>query len=180
MSTLATPFLQLLRQVLMISHQQQRIAQIQLHINQTSSTVSQNPDISQNTSHLTSLPSPPLPPESLNMPLLATGTGKPRVILGLMTFGPDLDAGARINSLPEYNKFLDHLTGAGYFEVDTARSYGGQYPISSPVGFHVVPYAEPRIRCIQACISRSDIHRDYPGTSAPETHSLVTLKICKY
>ena len=58
------------------------------------------------------------------MPLIAS-TGKPRVILGLMTFGPDANAGARITSPDEYNKFLDHLQGAGYNEVDTARVYVG-------------------------------------------------------
>jgi aflatoxin B1 aldehyde reductase len=42
-----------------------------------------------------------------------------------MTFGPDTNAGARITSLPEYNTFLDHLQGAGYNEIDTARSYVG-------------------------------------------------------
>lgn len=57
------------------------------------------------------------------MPLLTTSSNKPRVILGLMTFGPDQEAGARITSLDEYNKFLDHLQGAGYNEVDTARTY---------------------------------------------------------
>lgn len=59
------------------------------------------------------------------MPLVANLRPKPRIILGLMTFGPDADAGARITSLPEYNKYLDHLQGAGYNEVDTARSYVG-------------------------------------------------------
>ncbi|RDW71606.1 hypothetical protein BP6252_08169 [Coleophoma cylindrospora] len=58
------------------------------------------------------------------MPLIAS-TGKPRVILGLMTFGPDAAKGARITSLTDYNGFLDHLQGAGYNEVDTARSYVG-------------------------------------------------------
>lgn len=57
------------------------------------------------------------------MPLLMSGTGKPRVILGLMTFGPDEDAGARITSLDEYNKCLDYFQGQGYNEVDTARMY---------------------------------------------------------
>lgn len=57
------------------------------------------------------------------MPLLANVSDKPRVILGLMTFGPDESAGARITSLDEYNKFLDHFQAAGYNEVDTARSY---------------------------------------------------------
>jgi aflatoxin B1 aldehyde reductase len=58
------------------------------------------------------------------MPLLARNP-KPRVILGLMTFGPDASSGARITSLPDYNVFLDHLQAAGYNEIDTARSYVG-------------------------------------------------------
>ena len=54
-------------------------------------------------------------------------TGKPRVILGLMTFGPDESKGGRITSLEGYNKCLDYLQSQGYNEVDTARSYiGGQ------------------------------------------------------
>jgi aflatoxin B1 aldehyde reductase len=40
-----------------------------------------------------------------------------------MTFGPDPEGGARITSPQEYNTFLDHLQGAGYNEVDTARAY---------------------------------------------------------
>lgn len=79
------------------------------------------------------------------MPLLARSP-KPRIILGLMTFGPDVSpgftlcnidyskdwqdqesAGARITSLPEYKKCLDYLQSQGYNEVDTARTYvGGQ------------------------------------------------------
>jgi len=58
------------------------------------------------------------------MPLIARNP-KPRVILGLMTFGPDPSAGARITSLSEYNAFLDHFQAAGYNEVDTARIYVG-------------------------------------------------------
>lgn len=56
---------------------------------------------------------------------LLTSTGKPRIILGLMTFGPDESAGARTTSLVEYNKFLDHFQAEGYNEVDTARLYVG-------------------------------------------------------
>ncbi len=59
------------------------------------------------------------------MPLLTPSTGKPRVILGLMTFGPDAGAGARITSLDEYNECLDYLQSQGYNEVDTARVYIG-------------------------------------------------------
>ncbi|KAH8687184.1 aflatoxin B1 aldehyde reductase member 3 [Tricladium varicosporioides] len=61
------------------------------------------------------------------MPLL-TQTGKPRIILGLMTFGEGAEAvaaGARITSIDEYTKALDHLQAEGYNEVDTARSYIG-------------------------------------------------------
>ncbi|KAF2140651.1 uncharacterized protein K452DRAFT_252450 [Aplosporella prunicola CBS 121167] len=60
------------------------------------------------------------------MPLVAQSP-KPRVILGLMTFGPDPSTGARITSLDDYKKCLDHLQSRGYNEVDTARLYiGGQ------------------------------------------------------
>ncbi|KAH0843119.1 Aflatoxin B1 aldehyde reductase member 2 [Fonsecaea pedrosoi] len=57
-----------------------------------------------------------------------TATGnKPRVILGLMTFGPPgTEAeGSRIVSIDEYNKCLDTLQSRGYNEVDTARMYIG-------------------------------------------------------
>lgn len=56
------------------------------------------------------------------MPLLMQNP-KPRVILGLMTFGPDEEAGARITSLDEYNKCLDYFQRQGYNEIDTARVY---------------------------------------------------------
>jgi aflatoxin B1 aldehyde reductase len=58
------------------------------------------------------------------MPLLMQNP-KPRVILGLMTFGPDEEAGARITSLDEYNKCLDYFQQQGYNEIDTARVYVG-------------------------------------------------------
>ena len=44
---------------------------------------------------------------------------KNRIILGLMTFGPDPDQGARITSLDEYNRCLDYFQAQGYNEVDT-------------------------------------------------------------
>ena len=50
---------------------------------------------------------------------------KPRVILGLMTFGPNVNAGARVTSLDDFNKALDMLQARGYNEVDTARGYVG-------------------------------------------------------
>lgn len=72
------------------------------------------------------------------MPLLMQ-TGKPRVILGLMTFGPDSSAGARITSLDEYNRCLDYFQSQGYNEVDTARTY---------IGGRVLPVkALRRLRC---------------------------------
>ncbi|EMC98598.1 hypothetical protein BAUCODRAFT_119917 [Baudoinia panamericana UAMH 10762] len=58
------------------------------------------------------------------MPLL-TGTGKPRVILGTMTFGPDPAAGARITDISAYNSILDSFQASGYNEIDTARVYVG-------------------------------------------------------
>ena len=67
------------------------------------------------------------------MPLIPSTTAngsKPRVILGLMTFGPpgSESKGGRITSLDEYNKNLDYFQQQGYNEVDTARAYiqGGQ------------------------------------------------------
>lgn len=58
------------------------------------------------------------------MPLIATPP-KNRLILGLMTFGPDPDTGARVTSLDEFNKILDVFQANGYNEVDTARMYVG-------------------------------------------------------
>lgn len=58
------------------------------------------------------------------MPLLMQNP-KPRVILGAMTFGPDVSAGARVTSLDEYNKCLDYFQAQGYNELDTARIYVG-------------------------------------------------------
>lgn len=49
---------------------------------------------------------------------------KPRIILGLATFGPNVAGGARITSLDEYNRCLDKFQAEGYNEVDTARLYG--------------------------------------------------------
>jgi len=51
--------------------------------------------------------------------LLTGSTGKPRVILGTMTFGPEGSEGARVTSLDEYNKCLDYLQSKGYMEIDT-------------------------------------------------------------
>jgi len=48
-----------------------------------------------------------------------------RIILGLMTFGPHAESGARITDLDEYNKVLDLFQARGYNEVDTARVYVG-------------------------------------------------------
>ncbi|KAF7531735.1 hypothetical protein G7054_g8608 [Neopestalotiopsis clavispora] len=57
------------------------------------------------------------------MPLIPTSTGQPRVILGLMTFGPSEKDGARITDLSVYNSVLDKFQSRGYNEVDTARVY---------------------------------------------------------
>lgn len=65
---------------------------------------------------------------SCKMPLIPSTTslgGKPRVILGLMTFGPpgSESKGARITTLDDYNKNLDYFQKQGYNELDTARTY---------------------------------------------------------
>ncbi|KAH7076013.1 NADP-dependent oxidoreductase domain-containing protein [Paraphoma chrysanthemicola] len=48
---------------------------------------------------------------------------KERVILGLMTYGPDPTAGTRIQSLDEFKQHLDYFQSQGYNEIDTARMY---------------------------------------------------------
>lgn len=58
------------------------------------------------------------------MPLIAQNP-KPRVILGLMTFGPDEATGARITDVNQFGKILDTFQVRGYNEVDTARMYIG-------------------------------------------------------
>lgn len=50
-------------------------------------------------------------------------SGKPRIILGTMTFGPDEKGGARITSMDDYNSCLDTLQSWGSNEIDTARAY---------------------------------------------------------
>jgi len=59
------------------------------------------------------------------MPLIPGTTGQNRLILGLMTIGPEAEKGARITSLDEYKKCLDYLASKGYLELDTAGSYVG-------------------------------------------------------
>ncbi|KAL1612914.1 hypothetical protein SLS60_001144 [Paraconiothyrium brasiliense] len=64
-------------------------------------------------------------------------TVKNRIILGLMTFGPDIEWGAKTTSLEEFGTFLDHFQAAGYNEGDTARTYqnGAQEPFTAAVGY---------------------------------------------
>jgi aryl-alcohol dehydrogenase-like predicted oxidoreductase len=50
---------------------------------------------------------------------------KPRIILGLMNFGPDPSRGARVTNLAEFKSALDLFQEWGYNELDTARSYVG-------------------------------------------------------
>lgn len=56
------------------------------------------------------------------MPLVAQRPTD-RIILGLMTFGPDAAAGGRVTDLAKYNEILDYFQSKGYNEVDTARAY---------------------------------------------------------
>ncbi|OCK84986.1 aflatoxin B1-aldehyde reductase [Lepidopterella palustris CBS 459.81] len=48
---------------------------------------------------------------------------KPRIVLGLMTFGPDESKGARITDVGEFKRCLDYFQYQGYDEIDTARIY---------------------------------------------------------
>jgi aflatoxin B1 aldehyde reductase len=48
-----------------------------------------------------------------------------RIILGLMTFGPDAEDGARITDQKVFGQILDLFQSRGYNEVDTARVYIG-------------------------------------------------------
>ncbi|EPE06526.1 aflatoxin b1 aldehyde reductase member 2 [Ophiostoma piceae UAMH 11346] len=48
-----------------------------------------------------------------------------RIIFGLMTFGPDVEKGARVTDINEFKKALDLFQSYGYSEVDTARLYVG-------------------------------------------------------
>ena len=41
----------------------------------------------------------------------------------VMNFGPDVQWGARVTTISEFEKFLDVLQEKGYNEVDTARTY---------------------------------------------------------
>lgn len=70
------------------------------------------------------------------MPLVIPNAA-PRVILGLMTFGPHTSAGARITSLDEYKKCLDYFQSKGYNELDTARVYinGQQEAFTAQAGW---------------------------------------------
>ena len=58
------------------------------------------------------------------MPLIAQNP-RSRIILGLMTFGPKTEDGARITDLDTFNEALDLFQARGYGEVDTARVYIG-------------------------------------------------------
>ncbi|KAK1830832.1 NADP-dependent oxidoreductase domain-containing protein [Podospora conica] len=57
-------------------------------------------------------------------PLIAQSP-RDRIILGLMTFGPDETTGARVTNIDDFKKTLDVFQSRGYNEVDTARVYVG-------------------------------------------------------
>ncbi|KAF9737839.1 hypothetical protein PMIN06_009012 [Paraphaeosphaeria minitans] len=82
-----------------------------------------------------------------------------RLILGLMTIGPDTDLGARITSLDTYKQCLDYLSNKGYHELDTAGSYvgGKQEAFTRDAGF--------RARGFQVA---SKVYPVQPGDHAPE------------
>ena len=58
--------------------------------------------------------------------MLLPQNAEPRVIFGLMTFGPEeATREARITPLDEYNRWLDYFQQQGYNEVDSAGMYVG-------------------------------------------------------
>lgn len=73
---------------------------------------------------------------ALTMPLVASPPTN-RVILGLMTFGPDESAGARITTVDAFAEVLDLFQARGYHEVDTARVYvdGAQEAFTRAAGW---------------------------------------------
>jgi aflatoxin B1 aldehyde reductase len=60
----------------------------------------------------------------------------PRVILGLMTYGPP-SADARVDTVEEFGRHLDTFKSLGYREIDTARIYmqGAQEKFTAEVGW---------------------------------------------
>lgn len=50
---------------------------------------------------------------------------KPRIVLGLMGFGPENAPGVRITSLDTLKQALDLFQRRGYKDIDTARLYVG-------------------------------------------------------
>ncbi|EGX95603.1 Aldo/keto reductase [Cordyceps militaris CM01] len=71
------------------------------------------------------------------MPLIVPTRTQPRVILGLMTFGPTKEAGARITDTATLGRALDVLRARGYDEIDTARIYidGAQEAFTREAGW---------------------------------------------
>ncbi|BFZ60803.1 hypothetical protein YB2330_001855 [Saitoella coloradoensis] len=49
--------------------------------------------------------------------------GNNRIILGMMTFGPEGTSGARVYTVEETNTALEKFKSLGYDELDTARAY---------------------------------------------------------
>ncbi|KAK0713549.1 aflatoxin B1 aldehyde reductase member 2 [Lasiosphaeria miniovina] len=62
---------------------------------------------------------------------------KPRIILGLMTFGPDANTGARLTDINDLKTALDVFEKRGYKELDTARGYcnGQQEAFTRAAGY---------------------------------------------
>lgn len=58
---------------------------------------------------------------------MAATSNKPRIVLGLLTFGPpDSESkGSRVTDLSQFEGCLDYLQQKGYIEIDTARTYVG-------------------------------------------------------
>ncbi|KAK0624425.1 NADP-dependent oxidoreductase domain-containing protein [Immersiella caudata] len=62
-----------------------------------------------------------------------------RIILGLMTFSPDVNAGGRLLSVSDLTTALDKFSARGYTELNTARTQGGWKERGFTIGTKVFP-----------------------------------------
>ncbi len=73
---------------------------------------------------------------------MSVSTKNPRIILGLMTYGPDSSKDSRVTSLPEFQRHLERFQSYGYNEIDTARIYAhGQQEKFTAEGWMETPWS---------------------------------------
>lgn len=110
-----------------------------------------------------------------------------RIILGLMTFGPDPKTGGRITDVNEFGKILDHFQSRGYNEVDTARMYigGQQEAFTREAGWKdrgltlatKIEYPKnPRMNTAEKVLESADISLKDLGTDTVDVSALLPSK----